>query len=353
MVSFVNACVFKPTAAGVGDFVVSTAVPGWQTPAQAGATNGAIYRYRAAVSDGSEWEIGTGTYTSGTVTLSRTTILASSTGGVKVSFSQPPDITLTAFAMDVNNREFLFANRDYYVRTDGNDANTGLVNSAGGAFLTIQRAIDTVATLDRSVHTVNINVGSGTFTGLNVVNKWGPGGGPVNIIGAGIAATTINTVGSCFITGDRLHVQDVRMTNTTSGSCLRTTLGGFITWGLVDFGPSVNPHIWIEQASRGQASSNYTISGSATSHVFARYAGASLEIFNRTITVTGTPAFVSTFCSSASTATIEFTSCTFVGSATGPRYSAVTNSVINTGGGGATYFPGDSVGSVATGGQYV
>jgi hypothetical protein len=39
-------------------------------------------------------------------------------------------------------------------------------------------------------------------------------------------------------------------------------------------------------------------------------------------------------------------------SVTGTRYDATLNAVINTFGGGANYFPGDSAGTTATGGQY-
>lgn len=48
----------------------------------------------------------------------------------------------------VSGRDLLTTNRTYYVRTDGSNSNNGLANTSGGAFLTIQKAIDTVLKLD-------------------------------------------------------------------------------------------------------------------------------------------------------------------------------------------------------------
>ena len=44
---------------------------------------------------------------------------------------------------------------------------------------------------------------------------------------------------------------------------------------------------------------------------------------------------------------------TFIGTATGMRYSAGYSGIINTAGGGANYFPGTVAGTTAAGGQYV
>jgi hypothetical protein len=131
--SFVNACVFTPVSSGTVDFVVSAAVTGWQTPVSAGAVDGATYRYRAASTDGTQWEIGTGIYTVSTTTLTRATVTASSTGS-KVSFTSSPQVTLTIFSIDIST--ILVANSGLVANTSGIfvNANTGITANSTGTF---------------------------------------------------------------------------------------------------------------------------------------------------------------------------------------------------------------------------
>ena len=100
MASFVNAVVFTAASGGTGTFTVASAVTGWLTPAQAGAVNAASYRYRAYSSNLSEWEVGTGTYTSSGTTLTRTP-LYSSNANAAVNFTAAPSVALTVFAADL------------------------------------------------------------------------------------------------------------------------------------------------------------------------------------------------------------------------------------------------------------
>lgn len=76
-------------------------------------------------------------------------------------------------------REKLTGNRTYYVRTDGNDANGGLTNSSGGAFLTIQKALDVVGALDLSTFTATISIADGTYTITSALRYRGYQGGQV------------------------------------------------------------------------------------------------------------------------------------------------------------------------------
>src|SRR5262245_12468407 len=143
VINFVDVCKFNPTAGGTADFVVSSASTGYLTPAQAGAVNGATYRYRAESADLSQWEVGYGVYTSGTVTLARTTVIFSTNANAKVNFSTAPVVGLVYLAEDAlsskNNLselqsaatartnlsvrgEVLTAARTYWVRTDGSDS---------------------------------------------------------------------------------------------------------------------------------------------------------------------------------------------------------------------------------------
>lgn len=93
MAKYLNAVLFTPTAGGTTDFTVSAAVQGYQVPNAAGASNGAVYRYRAESTALNEWEIGYGTYNTGTGVLTRTVVVANSLGTTaKINFAAPPNV---------------------------------------------------------------------------------------------------------------------------------------------------------------------------------------------------------------------------------------------------------------------
>lgn len=66
------------SAPGTGVIDLGAAIPGYQTFAAAGAADGNTVHY--VVQDGNDWEIGLGTYGATGPTLTRTSMLASSTG---------------------------------------------------------------------------------------------------------------------------------------------------------------------------------------------------------------------------------------------------------------------------------
>src|SRR5688572_14985126 len=85
---------------------------------------------------------------------------------------------VTTLEDNPSGRELITANRTYYVRTDGSNSNDGLTNTSGGAFLTIAKAIEVIATLDLSVFNVTIQLGNaGTYAGATTSAPWVGGSG--------------------------------------------------------------------------------------------------------------------------------------------------------------------------------
>lgn len=252
-------------------------------------------------------------------------------------------------------RTKLSAPRTYYVRTDGNDANNGLTNTAGGAFLTIQHAIDVAVSLDNNGYDVTIQVGNGTYV-TGVVLKPYVGSGKLNLLG------NPATPSSCVISvasGNAIYGEDAGKWKlggfrlaAAAGTCLYGR--GVIQIGVIH--PiEVNTssrHLFAFLGAEISIEANWSIVGSAPLHMQASYSGKIFAI-SRTCTLIGTPNFSTCFAYSQDHGLLQIFAITFSGSGTGPRYVVTGNSVIQTGSAGATYLPGNSAGLVATGGQYI
>jgi hypothetical protein len=84
---------------GTGTIDLDAAVTGFQSFADGGVTNGQVVSY--AIEDGAAWEIGTGTYTTGTPdTLSRT-VIESSDSDAAISLSGSAVVFITALASEL------------------------------------------------------------------------------------------------------------------------------------------------------------------------------------------------------------------------------------------------------------
>ncbi len=254
-------------------------------------------------------------------------------------------------------REKLTAARTYYVRTDGNDANDGLSNTSGGAFLTIQKAVEVVfGRLDLGGFDVTIQLADGSYSagvwqqspqvGAGLVTIKGNAAHPENVVVTATNASTIRVSSNAA-----LHVQDFEVRTVTAGTCLQAGTGGALTFSNMRIGPSAHHHIRAEDLGRIQCTGNYSITGNGISH-WNSVGGGVLRCQSRTVTLVGTPAFSSGFINNQIAGMSIVNGNTFSGSATGKRYAIDTNAVVFVGGAGATYLPGDVTGTVATGAQY-
>ena len=259
-------------------------------------------------------------------------------------------------------REMLTANRTYYVRTDGNNANNGLSDASDGAFLTWAKAFAVIQTLDFAGLTVTIKHGSETgktFTEQLSIPVW-VGGGALIISGNGASNTFLNAPNQTIFVNSGSLPGGVTLTNVKLGSSGNTAIQvnypGLVSLGSgVEFGSAASMHMYAAIAgAKILAATSYTISGNAQRHAWAA-SGGLVQLQSSTVTLTGSPVFSTAFAHAQGGSSIVIYSEAFSGStgSTSKRYVADTNGIINTFGQPTTYLPGDTAGTTATGGQYV
>lgn len=248
-------------------------------------------------------------------------------------------------------RELLSAARTYYVRADGSDSNNGLVNTAAGAFLTIQKAIDTVYALDNGGYNVTIQLADGTYTAANVAQGKFIGKGAVVISGNSVTPANVVLSAASGRTlyikeGALLTVQNLEIRSTNDWAVVAEDSGTVFTIGSGVRIGSAGSALQLVAYGGGKifSRSNYSIVGAASNHWAAMFGGV-IDIQGITITITGTPAFPGGFAAASGGSIINCAVITFSGSATGPRYGVTNNAVISTNGAGVSYLPGNAVGS--------
>jgi hypothetical protein len=123
--------------------------------------------------------------------------------------------------------------------------------------------------------------------------------------------------------------------------------------GKIDFGnvPAGYAHFVAALGGQIEINANYLISGNAGFHAWALQSGR-ISSIGMSATLSGTPAWSNAGWSATDSGIVLANGMSFTGSATGTRYSAAMNSIIQTGGGGANYFPGNVAGNTSTGAQY-
>ncbi|MDG9927415.1 MULTISPECIES: hypothetical protein [unclassified Pseudomonas] len=245
-------------------------------------------------------------------------------------------------------REQLTANRTYYVRTDGNDSNTGLANDAAGAFLTLQKAVDVIAALDTGTFTPTIVLGSGEFE--SAIGKDPTGASAVPIVGQGPANTTLKRTaasGNAFQGGTKFTLSNLTVTAPSgTARCIASLPGQIIGVSNVAFGPCGAYHM---DASGGIINcSSYSITGGGLVHAYAA-SGGRIIAAGITVTITGTPNFSLGFAFADVMGLLRLNANTYTGSATGKRYTSNNGSVIYVAGAGSTYLPGSTDGTVSGG----
>ena len=210
--------------------------------------------------------------------------------------------------------------------------------------------------MDLAGYTVTIQIADGTYTaGLSIASPW-TGGGRVTVQGNG--STPANVVincasSSCMIVTavlpGILHIKDMKLVSSGGGSTgIEHAGAGTLNFSNIDFGACGSWHMSCSRSGAFvDAVGDYAISGGAAGHVLAMMFGV-VRLNGATVTLTGTPAFGVAFVYLSRAGLLSAEVMTFVGSATGARYSVDSGSIIYTGGGGATYFPGNASGAGGT-----
>ena len=146
------------TTTGTGTFTLAGAVSGFQSFSAIGNANTTYY----AIVGGTQWEVGLGTYTSSGTTLSRDTVLASSTGS-KIDFAAGTKNVFVTYP--ATESVYQDANNDAYAPQFAASNGLSLENSTIGTSYTFPTGYNAVQAGD-------ITISNGVTVTVPNTSRW-------------------------------------------------------------------------------------------------------------------------------------------------------------------------------------
>jgi hypothetical protein len=240
----------------------------------------------------------------------------------------------------------------------GSDSNLGLTTGRAGALLNISKALSLASALDTSIYNVTIQLAKSHYY-ENLLSLGNPSGkGTVTVLGDETTpANCIVDAGWWKASAGTTYVLNgfqLKKISTAQSAAIRCDGSAVIQIKNLDFSTGWSYHLYLPSTGELWVTGSYTISGGCAYHIVASITSIVRYLTGLTVTLSGTPAWSGAFCALSHAAVLYLVAAqvTMSGAATGVRYSATLNAVIDTNGGGATYLPGNAAGSTATGGQY-
>ncbi|UQR66226.1 hypothetical protein LRP30_13645 [Bradyrhizobium sp. C-145] len=272
---------------------------------------------------------------------------------------------------------YLTAPRTYYVNVaTGNDAYDGLsatvINATNGPFRTLQRAASAIEKFNLNGYNVDVYVADGGYDRVSLPAVSGAGhvywhgntANPTNCTISGVDTDAAIGVGG------QANQMDGFSVGCSGNGALHELNGVYAGAGatviLTNFEWRACGGAQNRCVNGGQirfSGGVWRITGGSSGNGFSPGCFVTCEQAGKfdvgpvsappALTITGTPAYGTSFLRSFDVGIIDFIYSSLSGGATGQRYYAATNGVINTSGGGASYVPGNVAGFQGSGGQYI
>ncbi|MFB6419899.1 hypothetical protein [Bradyrhizobium tunisiense] len=255
----------------------------------------------------------------------------------------------------------------YVDPVNGLDTNDGLA-AASGAFQTLTGAYETICkSTDFAGQTVTMQLANGTYTsGLNSTL------GPLNSSYGGFIingnATTpdnvlvsVGATGACFSwfqTGSQavvVWIKNLKMQSTGADLIRAQAAGTYIRVSNVNFGSAGSGGVHMRAYNFGEIDAfndSYKITGGGGCH-YATNGNGIIGVQNQIVNITGPMTFTSAFAvADGGQVLVQGDTYNVTGTITGTRYIARNLGLIDTAGGGASYFPGTVAGAATANGYY-